>query len=254
MDSDVVEVKAPFTPLRVRAPRQNVPRMRLTVESEALLHVSEVRALPLRKRRGVSARVRFPRAHYDHSVGSMRKFRLKPPATVGLEKKVIATLVVMPNMQSGAIEFLNKYLSQFSSNAFGILAYVDETTLEFLDKVPGRLGIRLLVSAISGGPARFAEKSGEERRTRELEIAQITFVKDDTERPLFHERWITDGKVLIDIGTDLKGSSFAAKQHTISVFDARAYRDRIDNFEWYWKNDELALSRHFGVGVRKRYI
>ena len=228
--------------------------MRFLVESGPLQYSSEMKTFPLGRRYSVSGRIRLKIVSYDQPTGPIRTFRLKPPAIAGLEKKVIETLVVRPNMQPKAEEFLNKHFSQFSGNVCGILAYVDETTMEFLDKIPRDSIIRLLVSATSGSATKLARKLGEERQRHAFEIAQITLADNLTERPVFHERWVADRKVLIDIGTDLKRSSIAVKQHTVSVYDVRAYQDRIDNFEWYWKSDEASLSRYFGLRVRKRSL
>jgi len=191
---------------------------------------------------------------YDQPVGTLRELRLKAPAIADLEKKLIATLLVRPNMRSEAEEFLGKHFAEFSDKVCGILTYIDESTLGFLDKIPKDSTIRLLVSAISGSSATLVKEIDKQRQKRALEIVQITFAKDSVERPLFHERWMADEKVLVEIGTDLKVSSIGAKQHTISVYDVRGYRDRIDNFEWYWKSEELSLSRYFGMRVLKRSL
>ena len=200
----------------------------------------------------ISCRIRFSVVSYDQPIETMKEFRIKGPTIT--EKRVIATLTVRPNMRIEAEEFLDRHFSKFSGNVSGILAYIDETTLGFFEKIPRDCTIRLLVSATGGSVTRPAEKLCEERRKDAIEIAQITFADNSTEKPLFHERWVADEKVLIDIGTDLKESSIAAKQHTISVYDVRAYQDRINEFEWYWKSDESLLSRHFGGKIRKRSL
>ena len=254
MQLDTLKLEAPFISIRIRPSLQNIPRMRFPKASGSLQYLSRERALQLRKSYSVSCRIRFTVVSYDQPIGSIREFRLKPPTIIGLEKKVIATLVVRPNMRPEAEGFMKRHFSQFSDNVCGILAYIDETTLDFLDKIPKDSTIRLLASATGGSATRLSAKLCEERQKRAIDVTQVTFVGDSTEQPLFHERWITDGKVLIDIGTDLKSSSIAAKQHTISIYDVRAYQDRIDNFEWYWKSDEFSLSSYFGGRVRKRNL
>jgi hypothetical protein len=212
---------------------------------------------PLRVHRTYTTAARF-RVHthgFESPIAEPARLRLKAPPVTGTGK-MIDKLIVTPGMHSQAIEFLGREFTQLSGEVFGILAYIDLSTLELLRKIPLGDSIRLLTSATGGDSDKISFAVTETKKTRPggIQIIQLTVVNNSNERPLFHERWITDKIIMIDIGTDLKMSSIGSKQHTITVYDAHAYRDRIANFEKWWRCSEAELSIEFSSNLRKRLL
>ena len=253
---DTIKVETPFVNFRVSSTVKIAARTRCPILHNSLSLPERVIDAPSRRTLySLAARLRIQTTSLRvPSVSSIVDLRLIPPSAAYSERRVIGTLIVTPSKQAEAAAFIESKFSQFGNDVFGILAYIDDTTFEFTKYIPSNASIRLFISATGGDAKKIVEKLREENARRTFDIIQLTFVDDSSERPLFHERWIADGKVMIDMGTDLKKATLASKAHTISLYDAGAYRDRIEIFQKWWESDEASLSEYFGGKIRRRRI
>lgn len=250
---EVIRIEAPSVNFHVSSAVSFSAARRCPISQSSLSSVERIVEVPVGRTLPVEGRPRLQITYLSvPPISSILDLRLTPPSLAYSEKRVIDTLIVTPTNATEATTFLESKFEQFTNNVSGILAYIDDTTFEFIKAIPGGTSIRLFTSATAGDAKKIAERLQKEHGTRDLEIIQLTFVGDSSERPLFHERWITDGKVMIDIGTDLKKATFTSKAHTISVYDAGAYRDRLEVFQKWWASDETSLSEYFGGRIRKR--
>ena len=160
--------------------------------------------------------------------------------------------VIRPTNRNQAEQAVKEALESITTDVMAILTYIDDSTFAYLDFIPKSVGLRILTSVIDKeNTARRAARL-QKRSRKSLEVVKLTFIEDNKEKPLLHERWLSDGKIFIDFGTDLKIRALGAKQHTITIDPADRRKSQINNFDWYWRSNEKKLSQIFNRKVLKK--
>jgi len=160
--------------------------------------------------------------------------------------------VVRPTNRNQAEQFIKEAFEKLSTDVVAILTYIDETTFAHLDLIPKSIGLRILTSVVDDENSVRRAAELQKRSRKSLEVVKLTFMYDDKERPLLHERWLSDSEIFIDFGTDLKTRALGAKQHTIIIDPATKHKSQIDNFVWYWNLNEEKLRQFFNKNVLKQ--
>lgn len=160
--------------------------------------------------------------------------------------------VVRPTNRNQAEQTIKEAFEKLRTDIVAILTYIDETTFAYLDLIPKSVGLRILTSVIDDEKSVRRACELQKRSRKNLEVVKLTFIENDKEKPLLHERWLSDSEIFIDFGTDLKARALGAKQHTIIIDQQPKHKSQIDNFLWYWDSYEETLSQFFNKKVLKR--
>jgi len=171
-----------------------------------------------------------------------------------VKTEILETLSIMPGEYDKAERTIKKYLSNFKQEVVGILSYIDDTTIDFLSYIPYDVPIRILTSATGSKKAKIKQKLKAEQKDRQITIVELTFITDNKEKPLLHERWLADRDIFLEIGTDLKKASLAARQHNITAYYTKSQKPRLDTFLFYWQRTANELSRILNCKVKKEVI
>lgn len=160
--------------------------------------------------------------------------------------------VIRPTNRNQAEQFIKEAFEAISTDVMAILTYIDDSTFSYLDYIPKSAGLRILTSVIDKENSVRRAATLQKRSRENLEVVKLTFIEDYKEKPLLHERWLSDGVIFIDFGTDLKTRSLGAKQHTISIDPVDKHTSQLENFKWYWDSDEEKLTMTFNKNVSKK--
>lgn len=173
-------------------------------------------------------------------------------AARGIEVRLIEYVTIKMGEDEKARELLHKYLGQMTGDAIGILTYIDETTLRYLDRIPRSSGIRIITSAIKKERdfSRAMKIFAKGRPHFELRMYTYWDNNEKKHKPLFHERWLKSADLCIDPGTDLKDSSIARRIHDMKIFGATGFQAREPEFEHYWKATERELGITLNLDVK----
>ena len=257
--SDVVRLEVPVLTIppkpRARSRQKNILRIEV-IEPKNIQ--SAVISQPLKPKLMTQRRATwFETIETSVSVPSI----VRPPITAGVPREGIPMearpvedahiRVIRPTNINQAEQVIKESFETISGDVVAILTYIDDSTFAYLDFIPKSVSIRVLTSVIDKKDEAKRAAILQKRSRNNLDIFKLTFIEGDKEKPLLHERWLSDGKTFIDFGTDLKTSALGAKQHTITIDPAGKRKNQLDNFEWYWKADCEKLGQIFNKKVLK---
>lgn len=161
---------------------------------------------------------------------------------------------VKPGQRRDAEAAVGRFFGEFRGDVVGILAYVDETTFAYLSGIKDARSFKILTSSFGLDRARIEEAARGLRCT--IEVYEVTSPRKGREpRRILHERWISDGKLFVDLGTDLKSSALGRTQHTIRLEPAKNHSVELGTFSDYWEKIQAgSLEEALRVPVRIQRI
>jgi len=155
------------------------------------------------------------------------------------------------NIESGEKEKANSlicsWLNLLGKDVFGELPYIDQTTIEYLERIPIGSHIKLFVSEIRG-ETEFKKKCEELKiKGYNIQVKRITrgpFQEGQKKIAYLHGRWIGGYNFEIEPGYDLMKDSIGNKKDRIKFYKTEN-SERITEFKERWnvfskfKNDVL---------------
>jgi hypothetical protein len=182
----------------------------------------------------------------------LRKFYRQPQ---GKGKRIKAESVsIMPGQRREAEAAIGRFFGELKGDVVGMLAYIDETTFAYLSGIENARSFKILTSSLGSDRAKVKEAARALRRP--VEVYELTLPRKGTRpRAILHERWISDGKLFVDLGTDLKSSALGHTQHTIRLEPARNHGVELDTFNQYWERIQAGnLEEAIGKRVALQHI
>jgi len=161
---------------------------------------------------------------------------------------------VKPGDKELAKTAIEGFFRELRGDITAMLPYIDETTFGYLGKIRDAKSFKILTSNI------FPSKAKIDKAVRGLgrpvEIWEITSPRRrGPPVRILHERWVSDGRIFVDIGTDLKWRALGHTQHTIRRDSAKGHRTELDAFNEHWKNVLAGRAKEsFGGPVNLQHI
>jgi len=178
-----------------------------------------------------------------------------PPGHAEPKEEVKAESVsVKPGQRKEAEDAIRRFFEKLRGDVVGILAYIDETTFTYLSWIKDARSFRILTSSFEPNRTRIEEAARKLRRP--IEVYEVTSPRKGREpKRILHERWISDGKLFVDLGTDLKSSALGHTQHTIRLEPAKNHATELGTFDSYMKNIRAgSLREYIGIPVSIQHI
>jgi hypothetical protein len=247
--SEVIKVKAKFcSPYIRRFLQPAASRPRTTAHSNIISRFTPVKI----RKSYVIGWIRRPSVH---RIELSPRTNLVIPSPHSFEETLMRTILISPGETEKAKAELSQIFSRFSDDVFGVLTYIDHTTPELLKSIDMKLSLKILTSATSGEAKAIARKFECEHSLRpSVNLMKLTLLEGSTEKPLFHQRWLSDGNILVDIGTDLKTGSLGNKEHMIVLYKVTRDNELIKKFWWYWDSTEEEIHKRYNAKVKKEMV
>jgi len=174
-----------------------------------------------------------------------------------IRPEVVSVMLGKREVAESAIE---RFFGEFSGDVIGMLAYVDETTIDYLAKIRNARSFRILTSKM--GTDLVVEPDTLEVdttikepdtviddlaiiKTKVKEIRQSIQIWEITRQsrkllappwsPILHARWISDGKIFVELGTDLKRSALGSRYYVIRCDSAEKHEVELNDFNAFWE-------------------
>jgi len=151
----------------------------------------------------------------------------------GPRSEVIREEQIQPNQKVQAEEIIKDVLTKLDGEVIGELKFIEPTTFKYLSFIPLYCPIRIFIDGTEKDELcrQEAEKLAEERGGAPMEIR---YIRRLDKGPYIHDRWLADGKVMIDFGTDLKEESLGKSSHRIIVTSRSRIAPRYRTFQKLW--------------------
>ncbi|MBA7504851.1 hypothetical protein ES706_03509 [subsurface metagenome] len=159
------------------------------------------------------------------------------PQPSGIDEKQIE-----PGQRDLAEEFINKYLSKFDGEVWGELPYIDSTTFKYLSFIPPHCPIRIFIHGPKDPKTLKEARSLGEKRAR-VEIKKIRRLDDGA---FIHDRWLSDGNIMVEFGQDLKNESLGKSRHNITVRDNAKFAPPLITCRRNWESSQEELASKGG--------
>jgi len=251
MTSNKVHVEAEYCPIIVKEHRIE-PVIRIKVVDIHLKLPKGVMSVKLKPRPTPKGRVLIPvketRAPFKNQ---FIIYPLLGRKIIEIKKEILEEFNINPGEYIKAERILRKYLQNFREEVIGILAYIDDTTIDFLSWIPENVKVKILTSATGSKKNKIKRML---QRRKNISVIEITYLQNNRKSPFFHKRWLADKHVFLDLGTDLKKSSLAAKQHTIRVINAESQEIEFNIFYFYWEKPAEELRSLLNLELNKETI
>src|SRR3989338_11015455 len=149
------------------------------------------------------------------------------------KKEFLFAKEIEPTKPDEITKILQECLKGLGNDIIGELAYIDETTFDYLKLLGKNASIRLMVSTVKDESKCVQKLQNMKKDGWSIKIKKITKAIP-TGTPYLHERWIGGENKEVDIGSDLKKSSISNRKHTISVFHNIIFSEKQDTFKQKW--------------------
>jgi len=151
------------------------------------------------------------------------------------QKELILSKEIEAGRQEDAEKIISEFFPQLGKEVIGELAYIDETTFDYLKILPKNSTITLIVSAVKD-ENKCLEKVKEMKEMGYVIKIKKAFKQVGMEKkPYLHDRWIGGENYEIDLGTDLKKDALGMKKHSIKVFGNIKFSERREIFQQKWE-------------------
>lgn len=173
-------------------------------------------------------------------------------------KKILQEESIGVGQKLKAEQIIKEWLEKVDGNVFCWLAYVDETTISYLNNLPRACAIRIITSEIQNSKMfkKEASKLGKVIPKLEVKVVRVSpkissgGSQDfsEKERAIIHKRKLVSNNTMIDFGTDLKSSALGNTKHDMALMKALPSDKEL--FDKEWNRSESEWERIEGIHIK----